>query len=908
MKITFAVAAALAFLPLTAAAQICNLKLVTDASPDYSDMSSMVYSITSRWDTPAEKCWALFYWNHIARRQTSPMHLRGVDLTDPIMQYNDYGFTMCSTVSGINTATWDFMGMPVRYWEIGNHTVCEVQYDNRWHMYDNSLSAIYTLCDGKTIAGVEDIGAEGACELSNGVKELGHIAKYHCLSGTSPNGYLTGADCDRTLDSEARSFNPRNIKYQYFYKCDEYGHRYILNLHDDETYTRYYHRLDENGPNTVGKNSNFKNDPAYYVPIVRENRPPFDPESSNPRYRIRGNGIREWKPSLTKDSLPTVVYAMTNIKARDNGSGVTPAEADKPAEIIFKVEGANVITSMNIDTSVADGFLPEKGNVSNVTFEISCDDGRSWKPISMTKRTYKSGLYDSLSFNLLDEVNGSYNVLVKAKLQPNSSLMSIKFTTITQVNAKTLPKLNIGKNTIYLGAGDQTESIVFTPDLRKGQFEKYAAKIENLTSVASADSGRYAELYIDDAAVPKGWVDFKVDAPTDITSFTYGARMCIRAPKSSVEFHHSFDDGKTWIQDAHYNTTEAPWDLTRYHTINDIPPNTRSILFRYRLDSYEGTPALCGLYSVRMELHHKIAEPIQNATIRAATVRERPIALPNGSLPNGRGSDGPLEVTFNWQERQKDYSAIARSHTQLIDKLPFTYTINVAGEDHPVMESVTITPKGTRPDVKYGYSDDNENKTAKKWTGTWSTYGTNLALHKPYTTSAPSLTNWGAGDPDGKKLTDGRVGSSYSGGSSYKEGLLWPPNANPEIIVDLGSPQKCAAFRIHTHGYPACDAIKGQNKDQVELLTSLDGKQYTSVGNFNFNLRWKDIPVNYMWTDEETFNAHNFLLAPPSDKAPIEARYVKYKITSPRMIDVTEVQVLDGFELKPFDLKIALPK
>ena len=37
---------------------------------------------------------------------------------------------------------------------VGLHTVPEVQYDGRYHMYDNSLSAIYTLCDGKTIAGV----------------------------------------------------------------------------------------------------------------------------------------------------------------------------------------------------------------------------------------------------------------------------------------------------------------------------------------------------------------------------------------------------------------------------------------------------------------------------------------------------------------------------------------------------------------------------------------------------------------------------------------------------------------------------------------------------------------------------------------------------------------------------------
>ena len=44
-----------------ARAEVCNVKVVTDASPDYHDMASMIGSITSRWPTPAEKCWALFY-------------------------------------------------------------------------------------------------------------------------------------------------------------------------------------------------------------------------------------------------------------------------------------------------------------------------------------------------------------------------------------------------------------------------------------------------------------------------------------------------------------------------------------------------------------------------------------------------------------------------------------------------------------------------------------------------------------------------------------------------------------------------------------------------------------------------------------------------------------------------------
>src|SRR5689334_8258983 len=109
---------------------------------------------------------------------------------------------MCSTISGINCGIWRSMGLKPKFVDISNHTVCEVFYDDRWHMYDNSLSAIYTLCDGKTLAGTADIGKTGACEAAGGKEEPGHIARYHCLTSTSPNGFLIGADCARSLEEE----------------------------------------------------------------------------------------------------------------------------------------------------------------------------------------------------------------------------------------------------------------------------------------------------------------------------------------------------------------------------------------------------------------------------------------------------------------------------------------------------------------------------------------------------------------------------------------------------------------------------------------------------------------------------------------------------------------------------------
>src|SRR5438874_1793910 len=171
-------------------AAVFNLKVVTDASPDYSDMESMIRSITSKWETAEQKCWAMFYWNHIARRQTAPMMLHGMALTDPIRQFNDYGYTMCSTISGINCSIWDANGLKYR---------------------------------------------------------------------------------------------------SYFYDWDR-GHRYILNLREGESYTRYYHSLGKSGD--------------YYVPNGGK-----DPEAANIRYHLRGNGVRVFTPALSKNGFQKATHS-----------------------------------------------------------------------------------------------------------------------------------------------------------------------------------------------------------------------------------------------------------------------------------------------------------------------------------------------------------------------------------------------------------------------------------------------------------------------------------------------------------------------------------------------------------------------------------------------------------------------
>jgi len=485
-----------------------------------------------------------------------------------------------------------------------------------------------------------------------------------------------------------------------------------------------------------------------------------------------------------------------------------------------------------------------------------------------------------LDLPLGGEVNGQYDVLVKVSLAGKSDpadacLRAIEFETTTALNSKTQPKLLLGSNIVYVGAGGQTQSIVLWPDLQGEEYKPYVVEQRNMTS--KAEHPGYQGVMHAVNAKEDAYVVFKVDAPTDITRIEYGGRFYNRAPKSHIDLLHSFDGGQTWQKSHSLDRTDPPWDVIHYETVTAMAAATKSVLFKYLLNSSAAGTDACSIYSVRIEVNHKPS---------AAQFR-------------------PVEVTFNWSEVQGDYSLIERSHTELVEQLPHRYTINVGGQDHPVMNSLRVNLQGALVNATYAYSDGKD-AGGRKYVGRWVRYGRNLAAGKPYTVSVPSATHWEAGDPQGTKLTDGVVGPPYAGGIGPRYGLCWDRGTAPAVTVDLGRVERCAAFRIQlSAGWPWWDALKGEVKDAVEVLTSTDGKDYISRGLFDLNLRWKDIPINHMMPDDETATGYTYTLTPPQ---PADARYIQYKITAKRTVTVSEVQVLDSIDSKPFDLRIALPE
>lgn len=818
-----------------ASGRVCNIRVVSDNRPDFTDMDSLVRSATASHETTDTKCKAMWRWITRCRRQTPHSLLHGTPPHDPVMFFNDFGYSFCSDYAGLNCGIWDEMGLPVRFWDIAAHTVSECFYDGRWHMFDNSMSAYYTLCDGKTVAGVEDIGKAGACEASGGKTENAHAALVHCVGATSRYGFLTGADTQRSLKYEGvHCFNPNALKHRYYFNGFERGHRYVLNLRANETYTRYAKPLGET--------------PEYYIPLQNGKSPQG--------LGTFGNGEWVFRPDLTKPDVLNDLFRHVNIAVTANGLAVQ--DENTPAEAVFRINAANIVTSAR----AVFGFeVPADSDSCSVA--VSTNIGQSWKTI------WKSAAGTERGEIALPQVQGTHQYLVKVVLTGKAILKTAEIRTITQINKLTLPVLDLGRNTIDVVAGDPTETVLVWPELQNNAFRENCYSSENVASGDAVDW--HGCLWLDKPG--EGHLIYAVDTPGQMTQLVYGGRFYNRAPKSSIAITHSFDDGNTWSTAWVLSDTDPPWDVVHFETVAP-PPGTKRVLMRYTLASpAAGGYSGCSIYFVRM------------------TAAYRP--------PDARFQ--PIEVAYGWSERQGE-KWVERSHVQRVTEPRQRYSINVGGEDLPRTDWIRVRLAGAAADTRYGYSDG-AGAPAESFVRKRHVWGRNLALGKKYTFDVPSGDNWDGGDPEMTKLTDESIASTYGGGTTYREGPIWPPGKNPVITLDLGSVQKLAAVRMHVTGYPF-DLYNGPFSD-VEIFTSTEGEAFVSRGAITTRMKYQDVDGDFIMPESGRFESWVFARI---FERPVKARFVRCKVTNPKMFFATsEILVHDSVRVEEWREPLAMP-
>jgi len=843
---------------------IYNLRVVSDSSPDLTDLGSLVSSITAGWPTDREKVWALYYWSHILKRQTPPMLVHGFELADPVRNFADYGFTDCSTISGINQALYEVIGLRHQFWDICNHTVSQVEYDGSFHMIDSSLSNLVTSDDGSRLASVEEAAADD-----------GRLVRQRSLYASSPGGFLTGADGMRnlvattftdgsTLAGLENAFCAAGLKLRdYAYNWDA-GHRYVLNLKDGESYTRYYRKLGDTADYFVGTEPADAPDPTQK----------FDPEASS-NMGVRANGRWSFTPDLTAAGFAGALYSFSNIGAADT-VGITPVASGQPGVAIYKIQSANVVTSQFIRATFSKIDAQADAEIA-----ISRNHGRRWQLVGQLGTVTGSAI--PLDIPLGDQVNGAYELLIRIQMTsaapapPAVVLRALTVETITQVNAKALPTLNLGRNQISIGEGEQTDTMVLWPELRGDRWQDDAYDFQNIASQPATLPQIWTPVVYPADIGQDAYLTYRMEAPNDITRLVYGGRLHNYFAGSYIDYLHSFDGGATWIRSYRFDSVASPWDVIHYETVTDVPPGTRTVLFRFLFHSTGGEGGRAsGLYNARMEANH---------------------------LPVN-GVNAPLEVIWHWAEVQADRTLVERSHKQRVTSFPFTYDINVGGVDHPVMRSMRVNLEGSGDGAPSGYADATD-VGGVKYVHRWRTDGLNLAQGRPYSVSRPpSVFQESAGAASTTILTDGVVGAPATGGLTYRWGACWDAGADLDITIDLGAALTAGAFRGHIFGWPDWDALKGEVGDRVEVLTSLDGVNFESRGLLQTSLWKKDVPINYMLRDDDTATAWNFELQPGS---PVQARYVTYHITPARVVCVSELQVLDRVTYTPFDIRLSPP-
>ena len=244
------------------------------------------------------------------------------------------------------------------------------------------------------------------------------------------------------------------------------------------------------------------------------------------------------------------------------------------------MQAANAITSQKVEAQFA-----RTDALATATISLSINHGRTWKQIATIGTTVGAAV--PVIVNLRNEVSGAYETLVRVEMTADKAtpagiiLTGLTINTITQVNAKALPKLNVGKNQVYLGAGDQSDTMALWPDLRGDFWKQDAYDSSNIASQPVHVPQKYTAVAYPAVLTQNAYLTYRFDAPTEIKRLVYGGRLHNFSAGSYIDFLHSFDGGGTWVKSYRLSDTSKPWDVIHYETVTDVPAGVKTVLIKY---------------------------------------------------------------------------------------------------------------------------------------------------------------------------------------------------------------------------------------------------------------------------------------------------------------------------------------
>ncbi len=422
------------------AALVRCIKVLPDKAPDCSSLKSIVESVTRDCKTNDEKAIAIYNFMRLTHyHRAYPSEPGGIPV---LKEINCYGWSLCGGLHAEQSALWRAMGWDWRFVGWPGHTTVEAFYDGRWHYLDVFLKFYAWMPDPKdptrrTIAGQDDLAAHPQRLVldafvmdparrvmyakGNEFDLFGDKANWQApaflVCGDELHGVIDGVRQRNRVGPEPGWGGMRHDTGDY--SADVHlAPGFVLTNSWDPREGAWYWSGSEIAPCHTCGDKEIRNSPEK-GPIAE---PYLGPDWRAESY---ANGQLVFRPDFSRADVLRSFAAVENVKWERGGLVVVDPKL--PGSVIVQLQSPYIMTQAG---GLADGIEQ---------FEISVDDGKSWKP------------------SMLDDFGAAVagHVRALARLTFRESLEGLHLQAIVQNNPFALPYLSPGRNTVTVSVADR---------------------------------------------------------------------------------------------------------------------------------------------------------------------------------------------------------------------------------------------------------------------------------------------------------------------------------------------------------------------------------------------------------------------------------------------------------------------
>ena len=867
---------------------VLHFNVLSDQRPDLSSIEAFGRDIGDKWQTNNDKAIILNYWIDQLTTYSEPLYFSR-QWDDPIAFLNNNEYGMCSDMTHLmNSMGEGAFGFAGRRHELSNfntpiaHTVPEIEYDGKLHLFDPSFGFAYGIYDDGIVTSMADYA----------------INPYFSKHNT-PAALTRDTDGDGPIKAwmSYDNFGWSVDRFRY----DEYSpdlswiekktegyfgvHHFDISIEDYEYYTRYWTHLDGL--------ADFNPHDFYWPHYNYENVDDYSYNDDDfEAGQHRGNGLWVYTPNLS-DANSFEESKLVTLEA----NSVFPSQLNTEGALVFKVDSANFVTGVVLEASINRATQND-----SVIIEASSDGGnywfRVWNNESLGDVNIKENISNMVKGTLKSQDLRHVNdFLVRVRLNSVSalkatSLKSMKIKTVTMLSASSLPKLKLGTNEITIAkpdANDIYQKKTFNPVLTKLEngindeinwqnieaWKLYAVDYMNLQAFEN-----FGNMYtgLEKSSGDLGWVTYELDAPRDIKKASLGGSFIVRGnsdDKFTIKYRVFNGVWSTWSDVATYdwttrNNTQKRDNQSHSETWDIAQDGVRKIQFKTEVYNYASLEAL------HMEVDY----------IAKASVSK------------------PLYISYSWTEFYEDANGdlpqtanggVTRTYKEKVTNLPHKFNINTGGIIQPRMNWVSMFLEGNEDpthQVSLGYSDGVDKQNSDFIPSLKYDIEDIISINKPITLSvAPSFGTK-------EQLVDGRIIAASTGERGNQGGgKVEVQNDDDDIVkfsagvgtieavIDLGAVVSVGGVRVDAFkqslGDFFPDSITVESATVANQFTTIAKDMYKSA-KYAHNLwpvQWSlPMKANSLFTG--SFPNYgllsNYIFVPFKNQ--VQARYIKIKI------------------------------